>query len=265
MYNTVYHQLSCARNDGVKARIRLVLFGFAGGRIAALMSLAKELPSWIEVWGAEYPGRGFRWKTHSLNSAQHLLDDLMPGLRGLCNKPVVLLGYSMGANIAYRLGLNLSGQVLGVIAASAPPPSQKVMDLHKYSDQRLLEHLESLGGIPPEILSSQAIMDIFLPVVRADLECCSDMDRLALQPLNCPILVMHGSADRMVRITEAPRWLQISGGRTDFSLCKVYPGGHFFHQGVEAKVALDITNWLLKLLSTTVPASEPAPSSSKNI
>lgn len=265
MCNSVYHRLSNTRNDGVKARIRLVLFGFAGGRIAGLMSLAKELPSWIEVWGAEYPGRGFRWKTHSVNSAPRLLDDLMPGLRALCDQPVVLLGYSMGANIAYRLGLNLPGQILGVIAASAPPPGQRVMDWRKHTDQRLLEYLESLGGTPPEIMSCQAIMDIFLPVVRADLECCSDLDCLALQPLDCPILVMHGSADRMVNLTEVSRWLQLGSGRTDLPLCKVYPGGHFFHQGEEAKVALDIADWLSKLLSTDDLANETAASFSTTI
>jgi len=260
MNNMVYYQLSNKRPDGVQTRVRLVLFGFAGGRIASLKALASKLPSWVDVWGAEYPGRGFRGKADPLNSAQQLLDDLTPGLRAMCDQPVVLLGYSMGANIAYRLGMNLSGQVLGVIAVSAPPPDQRRIDWRKHSDLRLLEHLESLGGIPIEILSCQAIMDIFLPVVRADLACCSDLDCLALQPLDCPILVMHGSADRMISLTEMSRWLQLGGGRTDLSLCKVYPGGHFFHQGEEAKVALDIADWLSKLLSTDDLANETAAS-----
>ena len=246
--NNTYHQLSNKHHDRAQARIRLVLFGYAGGRINALTSLVKQLPSWIEVWGAEYPGRGLRWKAELLNSAQPLLDDLTPGLRTLCDLPVVLLGYSMGANIAYRLGLNLPGQVLGVIAVSAPPPGQQVTDWRKHSDQRLMEHLETLGGMPPEILSNSTIMEFFLPVVRADLACCLDINRLASPPLTCPILVMHGSADRMVSITEAPLWLKISGGQPEHSLCKAYQGGHFFHQGVEDTVALDIAGWLSELI-----------------
>jgi pyochelin biosynthesis protein PchC len=106
--NTVtYHQLSRKRPDRSATTARVVLFGFAGGSISALLSLARQLPSWIDVWGAEYPGRGMRWNSKPLDRTRTLLDDLLPGLRALSDLPVVLLGYSMGANIAYRLALDI--------------------------------------------------------------------------------------------------------------------------------------------------------------
>lgn len=247
LYSAAYYQFS-NKHHGTPTRIRLVMFGFAGGRIAALTSLAKQLPSWIEVWGAEYPGRGLRWKTEVLSSVQPMLDDLRPGLQALCDRPVVLFGYSMGANIAYRLGLDLPGRILGLIAASAPQPGQRALDWSKHSDQRLLNHFESLGGIPLEILSNQTIMDAFLPVVRADLACCLDMSRLESASLVCPVLVMNGNSDPMIRTSEASLWLKSCSGRPGRSMHKVYPGGHFFHHGSEEIIALDIADWLSKLI-----------------
>ena len=245
--NTVtYHQLSSKRADRTATTARIVLFGFAGGSISALLSLAKQLPRWIDVWGAEYPGRGLRWSSKPLDSTKTLLDDLLPGLRALSDQPVVLLGYSMGANIAYRLALELPGLVRGVIAASSPPPCRRTTewDVKQSSDQVLLDHLISLGGIPPEILSNRTIMETFLPVVRADLSVCADMHNLSSPPLDCPILVIHGASDDLVGKGDAPLWLLASGGEPDHSHIKVYPGGHFFHHGAEQTVAADIARWL---------------------
>ena len=254
--NAAYNLLSSKHHDGSRTRIRLVMFGYAGGRINALMSLIKQLPSWIEVWGAEYPGRGIRWQSGVLNSAQPLLDDLTPGLSALSDKPLVLLGYSMGANIAYRLGLNLHGKILGVIAASAIPPGKRVTDWRKKTDRVLLDHLKALGGIPEEVLSNKTIMDFFLPVVRADLECCLDLNSMLFQPLTCPILSMYGNSDLMVSKVEALLWQKYSGGHPDLSLCNEYPGGHFFHQGIEEQIALDIAAWLSELLNSDGSFSE---------
>jgi surfactin synthase thioesterase subunit len=254
--NTVtYHQLSSKRPDRPATTSRVVLFGFAGGSISALLSLAKQFPSWIDVWGAEYPGRGLRWKSKPLDSTRTLLDDLLPGLRVLSDQPIVLLGYSMGANIAYRLALELPGLVQGVIAASSPPPCRRATewDAKQSSDQVLLDHLISLGGMPPEILSNRTIMETFLPVVRADLSVCADMNSLPSPPLDCPILVIHGASDGLVGKGDAPLWLLASGGEPDHSNIRVYPGGHFFHQGAEQTVAADIARWL-GAFSATPPA-----------
>lgn len=247
----IFHLLNSRRKVKAPIRMRLVMFGFAGGSITALVALASHLPPWIEVWGAEYPGRGLRWKSDLISNIEPLLEDLLPGLSELCDKPLALFGYSMGAHVAYRLGLRLQNRILGVIAASAKPPFQSVTDfqLHESPDETLVEHLNSLGGIPSELLSNQVIMESFIPVVRADLACCWDMRTFGSPALDCPLMVMHGAADQMVSAAEAPLWLHVGGGRSDLTFSKAYSGGHFFHSGIEETVATDISDWIEKLMS----------------
>ena len=240
--------------DAPGSRLRLVLFGFAGGTITALMSLAKAFPSWIEVWGAEYPGRGLRWQSPLLESLDLMLDDLLPGLAQLSRQPVAMLGYSMGAHVAYRLALRTVRPPLGLIVVSGRPPrwgSSGWVD-ERLSDGDLIARLQALGGMPPEVLDSRVMMESFMPVMRSDLELCADMNRFAPRTLPCPLLVLEGTYDRLLVDADVPLWLNVAGGLPGQSLHRAYPGGHFFHKGMEGGVARDIASWLTTLRAAAI-------------
>ncbi|WP_284206214.1 thioesterase II family protein, partial [Chitiniphilus shinanonensis] len=116
-----------ARPDAPAAPLRLVAYGFAGGSITSLLPLLQQLPSTIEVWGAEYPGRGLRWRDPLCHDAAAVIDDLLPGLERLADRPLALLGYSMGAQFAYRLALASAAAPLGLVAISARSPGGAVV------------------------------------------------------------------------------------------------------------------------------------------
>ena len=247
--------------DAPGPRLRLVLFGFAGGTITALMSLAKAFPSWIEVWGAEYPGRGLRWQSPLLESLDLILDDLLPGLAQLSRQPVALLGYSMGAHVAYRLALRTVRPPLGLVVVSGRPPrwGSSGWAEERLSDGELIARLQALGGMPPEVLDSRVMMDSFMPVMRADLELCADMNRFAPRTLPCPLLVLEGTHDRLLVDADVPLWLNVAGGLPGQSLHRAYPGGHFFHKGTESSVAREIASWLTTLRAAAI-SDQPEPS-----
>lgn len=259
-----YHLLNRQPRIKPETKLRIVFFGFAGGSITSLVSLAKQMPDWIEVWGAEYPGRGLRWKADLINHVHPLLDDLAVGLEAFCDKPLVLLGYSMGAHIAYRLALRFKGRILGAIAASAKPPCVRVTDLQvrNCDDNTLIDSLRELGGIPQDILNNQVIMESFIPVVRADLSCCQDLNELDAPPIDCPLLMLHGDSDLIVNKIEAAMWLLVGSSADDYTTKKAYAGGHFFHRGIEPEVASDIANWITKLLPAQPESLSQSPSCS---
>ncbi|HYL18163.1 MAG TPA: alpha/beta fold hydrolase [Burkholderiales bacterium] len=248
-------------SDAPGPRLRLVLFGFAGGTITALMSLAKAFPSWIEVWGAEYSGRGLRWQSPLLESLDLILDDLLPGLAQLSRQPVAMLGYSMGAHVAYRLALRTVRPPLGLVVVSGRPPrwGSSGWAEEDLSDGELIARLQALGGMPPEVLDSRVMMDSFMPVMRADLELCADMNRFAPRTLPCPLLVLEGTHDRLLVDADVPLWLNVAGGLPGQSLHRAYPGGHFFHKGTESGVARDIASWLTTLRAAAI-SDQPEPS-----
>ena len=240
--------------DAPASRLRLVLFGFAGGTITALMSLAKAFPAWIEVWGAEYPGRGLRWQSPLLESLDLMLDDLLPGLAQLSGQPVAMLGYSMGAHVAYRLALRTVRPPLGLIVVSGRPPrwGGNGWAEERLSDGELIARLQALGGMPPEVLDSRVMMESFMPVMRADLELCADMNRFAPRMLPCPLLALEGTHDRLLVDADVPQWLNVAGGLPGQSLHRAYPGGHFFHKGMESAVARDIASWLTAVRAAAI-------------
>ena len=253
-----YYKLGGRRTKQVSGavRMRLVFFGFAGGTVTALHSLAEAMPEWIEVWGAEYPGRGMRWRETPLNCADTLLEDLQPGLCMLDEMPLLLLGYSMGAHVAYRLALQSKLHHLsGLIALSARPPMYQFdqWDATSLNDNELMARLEALGGMPKEVLSSEGILDNFLPVMRADLAVCADFKRFKVQVLPCEVFMLEGKSDRLLIDVQAQRWLEVAGGSPQNSKHHAYPGGHFFHKGREAQLAQDIASWACALSSQEPP------------
>lgn len=228
-------------------RMRIVFFGFAGGTVTALHSIAEALPDWIEVWGAEYPGRGMRWRENPLSTVDALLDDLQAGLSLLADLPFAVLGYSMGAHIAYRLALRAHFATLrAMVVMSARPPISKFdnWESESLTDTQLIARLQALGGMPPEVLNSAVMLENFLPVIRADLAVCANLNNFTPKQLSCPLLMLEGENDRLLLDAEAHRWLEVAGDSDGLSSHRRYGGGHFFHKGIEQRVASDIAEWL---------------------
>jgi surfactin synthase thioesterase subunit len=241
--------------------------GFAGGTVTALRGLAQALGPGIEVWGLEYPGRGLQWRSPCQTRLAPLLENLLACVDALGGPPLVLLGYSMGAHLAYRIALSRPASVAALILLSARPPGHSGLDWlqHGMDDEALTQRLGSLGGIPPEVLANRVLMEGILPVMRADLSVCADLARqepaATRLRLMCPLLALQGTQDRLLACTSMQEWLQVPQCQPELSRAMCYPGGHFFHRGIEARVATDIRDWLgcgpLSQLSLHHLATEP--------
>lgn len=244
-----YFLLSRKPRASAPSRIRLIAHGFAGGTVTSLLPFLKLLPSWIEVWGAEYPGRGLRWRTQPMTSAEALLKDLAPALSDIAAGPTVLFGYSMGAQLAYRLAARMQTPPLGIIVASAPAPrGLRKASLHRLDDTQLLAQVQALGGIPKEIVASETLLDAFMQALRADLACCDSINDLPLSTLSCPIFVLQGQDDPLMTPPDIASWRHLSTQRGYEASHRSYPAGHFLHKGLEADIARDIADWMLTLM-----------------
>jgi len=97
--------------------------------------------------------------------------------------------------------------------------------LHTLSDSEFLNALEQYGGLPKEAVREQEFMELFLPVLRADLKIDEKYTYAPDAPLVCPITVLGGEDDPITRLTELEGWS--SETIRDFSL-RLFEGGHFF-------------------------------------
>ena len=85
----------------------LVFFPFAGGSGELYTPWFKYFSSNIFCIYAELKGRGKYFHENAFDTIEELIDDLLPKLYPILDKPFSFFGHSMGALIAFELGKSL--------------------------------------------------------------------------------------------------------------------------------------------------------------
>jgi len=208
---------------------RLVCFPHAGGGASYFRRWVDLTPAGVEVVAAQYPGHEDRFAeppaTDLAGLAQryaevlcHVGDDL----------PLVLLGHSLGAAVAYETARRLEavGRSPALLVVSgrqaAEDPSRAV---HLMSDDEVWADIAAAGGTHPEILASTEVRDAILPIVRADYRLSETYRREDGPLLQCPVLACSGNRDPDVDLNVLPGWGALTEGRFETA---VLPGDHFF-------------------------------------
>lgn len=159
--------------------------------------------------------------------------------------PIVILGHSMGAFVAYETALRLESRgaaVARLIVAGAAPPDEtwrrnaNEPPLHERSDDELLGALLDGGGLSTAALGHRDLVELNLKLVRRDSEIWwryVERGRRSSR-VRCDILALGGRDDD----TTAGGALQLWARQTT-GLCRTaeFPGGHFFLDGAGAAVA----------------------------
>jgi medium-chain acyl-[acyl-carrier-protein] hydrolase len=215
----------------MNARTRLIAFQFAGANRHAYRCIQRELGRHIELCCFELPGRGRRHAEPPLTDLRSMVADLIgPISERVAGVQYALFGHSMGAQLARLAGGLLlergaRSPLCLVVSASAAPGRHIVKERHRLAPADLLQELRTLGGCPEEVLNDAELVDLFLPVLRADFQALETYQAEARAPLPCPITVLRGLDDREVSKSDAEAWrAETTGG---FEVHD-FPGGHFF-------------------------------------
>lgn len=220
-----------------RPRLRLVCFPYAGGNAAAYRTWATALPPDIEVLGVQLAGRGTRFKEPLSTRLEPMLEALAPEVAKLGeNAPFAFFGHSMGALIAFELTreLRLRGAPLPshllVSAHRAPGLPEREEPLHHLSDAEFLTALRRYGGMPASVLEQPELMEMILPIVRADFALIEAWREIPGAPLDLPITAFCGESDATATVEEMDSWRGHTLGK--FTL-HTLPGDHFFLQSAE--------------------------------
>ena len=87
------------------------------------------------------------------------------------------------------------------------------------------ERLLELNGTPPEVLEHPELMEILLPMLRADFELDDTYRPLPGPALDCPIKVYGGRDDPEVDSHDLDAWTELTTAPTTVTYL---PGTHFF-------------------------------------
>lgn len=233
------------------ADVKLVCVPFAGSGASLFAPWSLELPLNMELVAVQLPGREERAHEPLLRSLTAAADRLAERLVPLDACPLVICGCSLGAILAYETALRLTRwghppAMLVTAARPAPhlPPAEPRM-LQLPPDQFLNALQQRFGPLPEMLLQQQELIDMYLPVIRADLEMVETY-RYEPQPLlSTPILALGGTRDS-VSEEQLDRWSELTTGRFRREMVE---GDHFFPRSARRQV-IDI---LLCELNAVLP------------
>ncbi len=221
------------------ATLDLFCFPPAGGTSALYRNWHSGLPESVEVHAIELPGRERRLSEPAFSDMGKLLDELVPVIEAARSpgRDFALFGHSMGGTIAFELTKRLRASdrelpvALCISGRRAPQLAERFPLMHKLDENDFIKGLRAYGGTPEAVLQNSELMDIFVPLLRADFSLFETWPYQEAPPLPMPFLVFGGDEDPRALRTEIQAWNIHSA--VDLRL-RILPGGHFFLRDYEA-------------------------------
>jgi medium-chain acyl-[acyl-carrier-protein] hydrolase len=97
--------------------------------------------------------------------------------------------------------------------------------IHALGDSEFKEELRRLNGTPKAVLENVELMELLVPIIRADFAVLETYIYTPEPPLDCPIMVFGGLEDSEANYEELEAWREHTN--SNFSL-QMLPGDHFF-------------------------------------
>jgi medium-chain acyl-[acyl-carrier-protein] hydrolase len=181
--------------------LRLFVFHHAGGS-ASSYQLAKYFPEDVEVCTVQLPGRENRFAEPAHTKVDTVVEELLPVIESTVDLPYAFFGHSMGALIAFETARQLDGPRHLFVSAHRAPHLPDRNPLRHLSDDEFAARLTATNPV----LADPDLREIFLPILRADIELCENYVHAPATPLSCPITALGGRDDDLVPAAELAGW-----------------------------------------------------------
>lgn len=238
-----------------RARLRLFCFPYAGGGAHIYRSWQAQLPATVELCAVQLPGHGHRIRETAFKRMGPLVEAAATGLLPHCDKPFAFFGHSMGALICFELARllrktsGLQPVQLFVAGHRAPQLEDPHESVHNLPDKELVQKLNGLNGTPREVLEHPELMQVVLPILRADFAICETYQYTNEPPLSSPIYAFGGTKDEEAGPEQLEGWKAQTASR--FSL-EMIPGDHFFLHTAQERLLAAMSRRLTELVGYLV-------------
>ncbi|MBQ0902234.1 thioesterase domain-containing protein [Micromonospora sp. U21] len=245
------------------APVQLFCLPYAGAGASAFRHFPARFGPDVEVLPVQLPGRENRIS----EDPRFRVTDVATAIAERADRPYALYGHSMGGRLGFEvarelrragLPLPLRLYVGGARAPHVTAPSA-FDGLSRVDDEELLRRLRAGGGLPTGVLEHPELVELLLPLLRADFERVDGYRYRPEEPLPVPIVAFSGRADRAVTREQSAAWREHT--TAGFTLHEL-DGGHFFlHDALPelaAAIRTDLTSALTDARDRAVSASGAA-------
>jgi medium-chain acyl-[acyl-carrier-protein] hydrolase len=229
-----------------QAHLRLLCFPHAGGGANVFRGWDQALGEDVEVSSVQLPGREWRRNEPLLTRMDAVVEHLLPAVSLWLTdpRPGIFFGYSMGAAVAYSLAARLLREQatqssvplpVSIFAAACRGPLKlrEMKPLYHLSEAEFVEAIRHFGGMPQAILDEPDLLQLAVPILRADFEVLGTCEWSDCPRLPLPITVYGGTTDPHATRSELAGWRDHTSD--EFKL-RLFSGGHFFINDARAQL-----------------------------
>lgn len=235
--------LGLHRPAEAQLRARLMILPFAGGSASAFFPWTREVGGneWLEIDVLQPPGRSTRFREAPLTSLEAYADEVADQALELAHvhgeAPLFLMGYSMGALVAYLTardhGPRLPLAHLIVAARRAPIRQQASLPGARLSRDEVLARLKRLQGTPEALLRAPELLEPYLDSISAEFHLVDSWSDDRLPSLDVNTTAVAGLDDPETPLGEVFGWADLT--TRDFT-AHFLRGGHFFMNTARSKL-----------------------------
>lgn len=178
-----------------------------------------------------------------------LVEEIYAALTTLLEIPYVVFGHSLGCRVGFELvrmarrrGLRLPEHF---IASGSPAPHLPAhsRNIHQLPDDEFVQELRDLNGTPEAVLAHKELMELLLPLLRADFMLSETYSFIPEPPLDCLLSIFSGEYDKDIRPEQLSAWRThfVRGGEIT-----MFPGDHFFVDQLRQSVLSHVNKVLWK-------------------
>lgn len=226
---------------------RLFCFPYAGGSASVYSHWENYFDHSIQLQPIELAGRGKRINEPFYASLDDAADDVIRQIKNkLYDLPFAFYGHSLGGAVAYQVALKLREmkfpQPIHVFISGRGAPHIRRKDkppYHTLPENEFKEKIMELGGTPEELFLHPELLEILLPLLRADfrISWLFSHQFIQLDPLDCDLSILVGKQEDL-NSEQIDEWKLHTNGDCNIHY---FEGGHFFiNDPIQKRKMLDI-------------------------
>lgn len=216
--------------QGTYSDTALMCFHFAGGSSQSFYPWKQTFKGVLDLYAFELPGRNRRYKEAFAPSILEAAENFATAYVNFGIEKSVFYGHSLGAILAYetvrilhRRGFEGPDRII-ISSRSGPVNFPVCIGLPELSDVAIRKYLHDLQGTKSEVLKNPLLMEMIIPIIKADLEIIYGYHHQKLPLLDIPIDVIGGIDDKHCPFESLIDWKRTT--TNNFNL-QMIPGGHF--------------------------------------